>query len=1096
MPVHFLNKQIETNRKLPPPTQRGVWQTREPGDFLREFAHDIYVAENRVEGAEVNSVPSVFGRPILFAQALLHGDEKRASSHPLTKSLQAQWRGLLAAIALEKWRGLRISFEPFDVPHESQTKLGSILRNQLPNEEWSRFWVVKSNGSVIGATSPWTVVWTGANVSLPASIPWQENGTLADPIRHFQKHPEQEQGDLALLYQWVVQVLRGKAKWLNSTAFSSNGFGADHGEPNGRAGQALAYRNKCMERVENWFSAWRDELQSYADTDAATAFVEPKIESPLLRLFLLQCGNLTRIPTQFDLDSEQRVVVIPKTNRLLTTAYRNNWFPQGLDMPSMILAEDAFFPQRLVKLGVTSEAATLPGLDTYALPVTTDLVRYLGSKAVADLVREQRLEVRQIGQDQDRPEVDVFLHLPIKRSGNPLVISRRYSGSDFVSFEFRGHAFGFWPDFYSRDWKFNFAVASVSPSESRIAIRVLTDVPAGGGEVHQTATETSLEESAPSAGNRKQVRVWQLKDPVAGFVFEHSSPRDGRSEAGILLRANRVSAPPPNEQWELGFDFGTSNTAVSVKRPKGDVELLKLAGRTVILAGRSSETEYEEIKHNFFPLKVPGKDTANAVTPPFPTLLYSDRASFFDADINHSIRFAYLDPADESDRPIPDLKWPRQTVGGATRSPMKDYLELLLICALAEARAGGASSVKLCWSYPLSLPEASRKEMTGFWQTALSIARKAGLSVPKVYPMPESAAAFRSLSSNTAANFNGFADELGVLVDVGGGSTDVALWTKGSMKEQFSFKLAANDVLIPDWLRLKGGVSEILAACREGKSLPPEVVARIRANATGYFNAVLSEKFARNPALHPVITRIWSGSLKANPWLQARSMAYLFFSGVAFYLGVRCSSQEAARAGVEVYWCGRGISLLNWIALSDDLEEMLKFAVRAGYAFASGAPAETLKVQMLGPAFNYQDELVPLKHEVAMGLLPVTDEKMDADYRPRTVSGEAGWKLNGSEIRPNEEIKDQCFKDLAPPDEASKTLIQAFSESVLPRFAEANNLDAVDFEIDSSFWPKVQNRLGNPALQANDGEGQPLFIRELKLLMEFYRQRAVAADKQ
>jgi hypothetical protein len=110
----YLNELKTAERQIPSP-EAGTWKT--DAAFLQRFAHDIHV-KGQLGDRIVNSVPSVFARPIQFSQAL------SSATHPMHDAVVSQWRGLLAIFALQKALtiplrvtrfGLRDSTEPDDL---------------------------------------------------------------------------------------------------------------------------------------------------------------------------------------------------------------------------------------------------------------------------------------------------------------------------------------------------------------------------------------------------------------------------------------------------------------------------------------------------------------------------------------------------------------------------------------------------------------------------------------------------------------------------------------------------------------------------------------------------------------------------------------------------------------------------------------------------------------------------------------------------------------------------------------------------------------------------------------------------------------------
>ena len=163
-------------------------------DFLNRYSRCIAVQKTDDPRA-VHSVPSVFARPIQFDQAL--GDTKNA----LHDTIVQEWRGLLAAVALRRLLNLPMTAVPFTVPSsmkeypdvvvgevgENDRNIGIILRSQLPKPEsdWEKWWLLYCGEDLVGATSPWTMIYTPAQYVCPKAIPWQRDGVLRDPVSYF-----------------------------------------------------------------------------------------------------------------------------------------------------------------------------------------------------------------------------------------------------------------------------------------------------------------------------------------------------------------------------------------------------------------------------------------------------------------------------------------------------------------------------------------------------------------------------------------------------------------------------------------------------------------------------------------------------------------------------------------------------------------------------------------------------------------------------------------------------------------------------------------------------------------------------------------------
>src|SRR5947209_4089704 len=206
---HFLNALRKADRKLPAPAE-GVWH--EDTGFLEKYASDIDLQGQLSSTQLSHSVPSFFQRPIQFYNSLAE------EANPLHVAVTHEWRGLLAAFALSNWLDLNIRVRRFQVPPEDlqassyvgatgngSLHFNTILRGQLPKpEHWSDWWLIYADEVLLGATSPWTAVYTAAQYAPSASIPWPRERLLIDPIEHFDPQPNVILSDLAILHNWMT----------------------------------------------------------------------------------------------------------------------------------------------------------------------------------------------------------------------------------------------------------------------------------------------------------------------------------------------------------------------------------------------------------------------------------------------------------------------------------------------------------------------------------------------------------------------------------------------------------------------------------------------------------------------------------------------------------------------------------------------------------------------------------------------------------------------------------------------------------------------------------------------------------------------------
>jgi hypothetical protein len=189
--------------------------------FLSNYAADIDL-QGQLSGTHLShSVPSVFQRPIQFYHSLAK------EGNPLHGAVVSEWRGFMATFALSRWLDLDVEARHFPVPPADKKlishvgasgnrdlHLNTILRNQLPKpEDWDKWWLVYCDRALLGATSPWTILYTAAEYKAPASIPWQREGLLIDPIEHYDPQQDRKPMELSILYAWVAAILKNQPNW-------------------------------------------------------------------------------------------------------------------------------------------------------------------------------------------------------------------------------------------------------------------------------------------------------------------------------------------------------------------------------------------------------------------------------------------------------------------------------------------------------------------------------------------------------------------------------------------------------------------------------------------------------------------------------------------------------------------------------------------------------------------------------------------------------------------------------------------------------------------------------------------------------------------
>jgi hypothetical protein len=1073
-------RQEESSLKLP---DAGRWGTAD--DFLAKYAADILI-DGQVEDRQlIQSVPTVFARPIQFYQAL----ENR--EHPAHASVVGQWRGLLAVFGLLQWLELSLDVLPFDLTASEaeptdrfqsrppDASILAILKSQLPHprREWERWWLISLQGHLLGATSPWSLVYSPAESGCPAAIPWQKDGRLFDPITYFDRDNTGRSDELALLAAWLHRVMEHE----------KDRFGvADR-----------PHLEKPMKTLLRELRAWQKELARYEQegvnrrklAEGADLVREPPYQHVLVPLdttglssqgglFLDTATEKVLVLSRKGVDPNKRVdrAVLAGQLRYDSTALPGPRGEAGWRTPARqeisypyLIAEEAFFPPQLAEVALGSEAFS-PGTTKFALPLTPLFFHYFTLSALL----EGGILAEFSANDS---KVTARLRLPL-RGGDVLAVEKTYDRkTEVIQVEGGTPGLGFWPDFYDDEWSHNIALLA-DLSESNV---VASPLLAGGSTLQINSAD----------GSQNALRIWFSRQPILGFALATS---DRGESAGVVVRRS-LRQPQPRSQaaWQVGVDFGTSSTHLMVRDEAGSsLAPLQLDSRTVVLT-EPNEANLQAVSRGFYPRE--------EVKPPFPTLQFRNDGTLV-GEAGARIQRDFYAPRykltpDTVDKLVDNLKWaPRG--GGLDETPLREYLEALVRVVACEALAKGVQRLNFEWSYPLSLPRSTQHSMRQFWQAiSRSFSIPSRLEITAGSGVSESEALCRHLATLESSALPIESDAISVAIDIGGGSSDIGFWTARRLLDQVSLKLAGNDVLGP-LQKVPGLLDDLVQICSPGSD-------RSLAQGTAYVNILLTQ--ARDaagrtfeggdPKYHPVPVAL-STRLRASepPWSVARSLIYLFASGLSFYAGLHARQwigSLSVKSAVLLFG-GRGSALMTWLAQGAKLEELLRTAFVSGLTLDQPENRST-DVSIYGPGI-FHDPRSPLKSEVAQGLLKQQTLEEPPKRRDTTMLGEIGWydseDPDKATLPWDHPATAEQLRRLKPPPNHESGYAAHFLSRVVPQHVDVLGLDSAGLNALRLDSAKVQDYLRR-AVAGDDGVLQPIFGVELKVLLEKYLERAISS---
>lgn len=1099
---HYLNALRSGTGTLPAP-KPGIWDTHE--DFLKSYADSVDIQGQFSVADVTHNIPSVFQRPIQFQFAMSN------PKNPLHDALVGEWRGLMAVLALGEWLDLQIDMQEFNVPdydEEETSWVGNetcgdlhfraMLRNQRPLRpakgstpekpkkrlsDWEKWWVIRCNGALLGATSPWTVLYTASHYVTPPAVPWQKDGLLIDPILHYDpKGSGQGSVELSMLHAWVSLLLDAKENWM---------FPQELG----------AYENLLSVILKDW----KKSLDRYKRSDMKLELSDSKIaEAPFSTLFRSPIGLQREDSDLYEnsdlyLDTNQGRVLVLYDEMTPKVRIHRGVFADRVNLSSMkaegqsfrttdgvvihqayIIPKRLFFPPRLIRMALSSDAFRSSNFST---PLQPSFFRYFDHDGLKGL---------EITESNGAPTASLKLRL---HNGKDVTIRRSYTKEEVEDLKNEPlPAMALWPKEYDTAWRESFAAyATDANNPTPVSAKPLM------------ADGSVAKDEAIRNKGQKPVRLWHLETPAIGFALRlqpDAGSRDDAQDAGLVLRhsMDHVVSSRPGRMWRVGVDFGTSSTTVMVEDGDGRMRELPFDGHLLNLidASRTHESEIE-IERNLYPRE--------PITPPFRTLLYKseETATLFGKSSPFTMRFGSDIRTDVINKPIEDLKWGMPERQGT--SPLNAYLEALTRYITWEARSKGVSELKFFWSYPTSLPKGAQTVMQDFWSTLRGGSWHPEMQIDVLdRGMSESEASCRAITEDTGRIRS---KVLSITVDIGGGSTDIAFWSDRKLLDQVSFKVAGNDMLDRTYLTVDT-LQEFYRICT-GQEIPSSELKALIGRPEIYVNGALSDAKGNesgDPSKHPICDYIRrSGKAGGAPWVSFRSMIYLFFTGICYYMGVQARSFGNVEPQIDVFFGGRGSAMLTWLtSRKDEVSDALEKALLLGLSrpsddgVANVFPQGTRTVQFFGQAISHDVKLPRLKTEVAKGLLVMDHLKLSPSPFKGALAGEVDWRKgsaeNAAKVKWNERLGPEQLSEVQPPVDFSSTMIGHFLSEVIQEDMESLerfNLDADLLRTLAVDRADVVNLI-QISRDAGENLSQPIFAFELKALMHKYAQNVMRAS--
>ena len=500
---------------------------------------------------------------------------------------------------------------------------------------------------------------------------------------------------------------------------------------------------------------------------------------------------------------------------------------------------------------------------------------------------------------------------------------------------------------------------------------------------------------------------------------------------GLLLPTLREEDRPPNVATKnavLGVDFGTTGTSIYQAFYVGDGRGGKTEGAEPVLLKdrflRITASSDEELLNLTRELFLPAKDWPAAKI----LSVYQDLESSEASDKNSGARLPvthghvlFADEKDQSsyipekqkDSVYSDLKWGQKEV---VARAAKNFISQLCLQSVLELACQGAQSIEVRYSYPTAFNGSDVYEFVQRWQKVISEVAEVtslevteGRNIKQNYEAVAAARYFRDRDHLTA--------EGGALtLDIGGGTTDLALWStvqnKPTLLSHSSVLFAGRDIFLATIRKNP----DLLESIRNKNRFPEPVPefkesAEIKQGSSSFF-ALLDAHIQMygDKLMGDTGERFSKDNTELKDFLR---IIELGLCGIAFYAGLHwgrmisgsrvgetvdgsmqdemAALQTASR--IRVYVGGNGSKLLRWCGLGR-FEEMAPIYSNFSSSLARG-------VDMAAPGFPPKRVEINLsgqpKQEVAYGLVMSGPDTQKSPDFTVPMAGESFILANGEQ---------------------------------------------------------------------------------------------------
>lgn len=1066
------------------PGEAGKWQPQ-AGIAYTEVADSLTRPEIGTNTQSISSIPDMWARPLLVDMVL------RDQEYPLHSAIKAQWKGMLAAIALAEVKRLKLQAQLLDLdtlqadalikalialsPSSQRTVYQSTERIRGENRNpWHKIYVFLLNGQSVGMTSPATLV-CPAEEGNWEGIPWYADGRLHSPLDSSEYLTEDDKIQL-----WL---------WLDNLKTQLD---SQRGVDSAKLKELLnEYKNELAHELTidprgQTFRPSRNVAYfgvplTLGDLDALNIPIQAKRNPSSVSILAL--GKSMNEEVIFIPDLEQlkkqwptkQSVDIWIYDTVSAAIFDKAEFTKQYKGKVKFLTEDDIFTKTFFYL---EGEGNLPGAllpedtreITYTvdeqerhltplLPLESEVLNYFSSE---ELIKRLAFNPTTIG---NQSAVRVSLTLPL--SGGDFTIHREYPIE--VNNAITAKPFlEIWPNFKAPNWKAYYALYFDNRTEATKQNKIFRAVFPEAREIHPL--------------DLKDFQITRL-DSFPDYIL--CQDETGISQGLILLKTPpKVGDQNPNKTWTVGVDFGTSFTNVyyHINNVREGVTLTPLHLKIT----QATDTGRFTILYDYFMSGEAEKFPLSSVL----TIRGSkeEERPVLDGRVYILEDVRQFDPTQDDIKT--ELKWKLQNI-----AYNRTFLKHLALLITAEAAKNHVKKINWSISYPSAFSRSDKNLYKVTWQRIIEdLGKTTGID----HKWLDRGNPYRA-ESLALAHY--FADEEGkdllytTCIDMGGGTSDISIWVGNRLIHQCSVQIAGRLLFSqfwknrPDFLnqQFNTDLSDLSSSLRD----EPFFV-----KLDGLLAAEGSKWLERNRTLMDDDTDLQT----------IVQLSTLGISGLYYYIGLVLRALDieekyTRKLNTPVYIGGNGSRILNWLDLSG--------------RFSPDCETSLLFSRLLSKASGFENKKEPTvlsskpKAEVACGLVldqNVTrltglqdDDEVIFAGEDCEVNGVAfGWqdRLDLTQFQEIESFKlvgsDDEEVGLANLQKFLEDFQQAFKELKITSIKPLRQYD--DEQWRNSLWTKVKrsvesNLTNLEGRNSEDVRVEPPFILGLKALLKELNSR-------